>query len=397
MRIGMMADLYTPHVSGVTNAITLNKAALEERGHQVFVFTFGKPVGYTETDSNILRSPAIPIGKTGAYFGINHCRKVLDILRTMDIVHVHHPFLSGQQAVRYCKPFGIPVVFTNHTRYDLYFQAYLPFFPKQFGEKLLKLYLQRFWRSMDLVIAPSAGVKRVLQIYGVDAPMALIPNGIDLRPFQNPVCRRTKESLGFSSDDVVMIFVGRLASEKNLSFLLRTFAAAHAECPRSRLVLIGDGPDRDRLLVQASSLGVADSLSLPGLVPYREIPGYLAACDAFVTASISEVHPLTVIEAMAAGLPVIGINSPGVGDTVQDGVTGLLAPEDERVFADRLIRMLSDGCLRRSLGAASRLASEQYNIQKTAALLEAEYWKLLQKKSAASPVEHPVDELRGLP
>ena len=118
MRIGMMTDVYKPHISGITNYISLNKRFLEKEGHQVFIFTFSDE-DYQDDESNVIRSPGLPLLDTGYFFNINYRREARALLRTMDVVHVHHPFLSGSLALRYCRPRGTPIVFTNHTRYDL--------------------------------------------------------------------------------------------------------------------------------------------------------------------------------------------------------------------------------------------------------------------------------------
>jgi glycosyltransferase involved in cell wall biosynthesis len=143
MRIGMMADVYKPHVSGITNYIALNKKHLEDMGHQVYVFTFGDE-DYPDDEPNVIRSTGLPIMDTGYYISLRYGHQARRLLRTMDVVHVNHPFLSGSLALRYCKPRSIPIIYTNHTRYDLYAQAYLPVLPDIVGETSLKAYLPAF-------------------------------------------------------------------------------------------------------------------------------------------------------------------------------------------------------------------------------------------------------------
>ena len=121
------------------------------------------------------------------------------------------------------------------------------------------------------------------------------------------------------------------------------------------MLLIGDGPERDNLQDRVKHMGLENKVVFTGMLPYDQVPGYLAMADAFVTASVTEVHPLSVIEAMAAGLPVLGIQSPGVGDTVQDGETGLLAAEEDLAgFTAKLVRMVVDGEARRRMAAQRR-------------------------------------------
>lgn len=376
MRIGMVADLYKPHVSGVTNFIALNKRVLEQAGHQVYVFTFGDR-DHVDDEPNVIRSPGIPLADTGAYLSLSYPRPIRRLLQSMDVVHAHHPFLSARLALRYCRPFNIPVVFTNHTRYDLYAHAYLPQLPDQVGSAALQVYMPWLCREVDLVIAPSAGMKRVLVGLGVQSPIVVLPNGIDLSPFRQPVPLPSPETLGVLSGGVLLMYVGRLGPEKNLTFLVRAFAGVAAAYPEARLVLVGDGPERDNLEDQVSRSGLRGKVGFAGQVEYAELPAYLALADAFVTASVTEVHPLSVIEAMASGLPVLGIASPGIEDTVEDGVTGYLSAEDLPTFTAKMTRLVAEREKRLAMGEMARQAAEEYAIERTSARLLQFYEKLL--------------------
>ncbi len=380
MRIGMMADIYKPHISGITNYIVLNRAALEEAGHEVYIFTFGDE-GYQDEETRVIRSPGLPLVDTGIYLGFRYRKAARKLLYTMDIVHVHHPFMSGSLAVRYCRPNGIPIIFTNHTRYDLYAQAYLPAVADVIGESVIQAYLPPFCRACDLVVAPSQGMRQVLTKFGVDAPVQVIPNGVDLTPFIHSVQPIDRQTFGFDKEDVILTYVGRLGPEKNLPFLLRCFAGTAHALDRARLLVVGDGSERESLEELSRSLGIASKIHFTGMVPYADLPGYLAACNAFVTASVTEVHPLSVIEAMAAGLPVLGIRSPGVGDTIEDNQTGFLSGEDIAAFTAKMVRLVSEKELRQKMGAQARLASQQYDIQRTSKAMIDVYEQLVSQSA----------------
>jgi 1,2-diacylglycerol 3-alpha-glucosyltransferase len=378
MRIGMMADVYKPHVSGVTNYIALNKAYLEQLGHQVFIFTFSAG-DYEDEETNVIRSASLPLLDTGYYFNLRYTKAARRLVQTMDVVHVHHPFLSGPLALLYCRQRGIPIVFTNHTRYDLYAQAYLPVMPDVVGNAALQSYLPAFCRACDLVISPSPGVREVLIQFGVDVPIQVVPNGVDLTPFANPVQPVTRKELGFQPKDIVLLFVGRLGPEKNIDFLLRSFTGAVQAYDHLRLVLIGGGPEKENLEDWVKRTGIQHAVRFIGSVAYDQMPRYMATADAFVTASVTEVHPLTVIEAMAAGLPVVGIRSPGVGDTVIDGETGYLAPqEDLAMFTAMIIRMAVGTSDRQRMGQQAKVESQKYAIERTSKLLLDQYQQVVQ-------------------
>jgi glycosyltransferase involved in cell wall biosynthesis len=380
MRIGMMADVYKPHISGITNYISLNKQFLEKNGHQVFVFTFSEGDEYHDDEPNVIRSPGLPLLDTGYYISLRYTPHARKLLHTMDVAHVHHPFLSGSLALLYCRQQAVPIIFTNHTRYDLYSRAYLPPMADFLGLAAVKAYLPSFCRSCDLVISPSPGMRDVLVEFGVDVPIDVVPNGVDLEPFKSPVESTRRAELGFDDTDVVLVYVGRLGPEKNLPFLLRAFSGTVQAYKNTRLLLIGDGPERDNLQELVTRSGICDSVRFIGAVEYKDLPVYLAVANAFVTASVTEVHPLTVIEAMAAGLPVLGIRSPGIADTVEDEVSGLLAAEEDLAsFTAKMVRLVREHGLRQKMGENARKVSTEFAIERTTALMEDHYKRVIDK------------------
>ena len=377
MRIAMMADVYKPHVSGITNYIDLNKRYLEKAGHEVFVFTFGDQ-DYHDDEPRVIRSPGLPLVDTGYYLSFRHTAAAKKLLQTMDIVHVHHPFLSGRLALRYCEPLQIPTVFTNHTRYDLYAQAYLPIVPEDISDGLLQAYMPPFCEAMSLVVSPSAGMEKILRGMGVTSPISIIPNGVELQSFYQaePLSRA---DFGFKESDVILVYAGRIATEKNLSFLLQSFAGVAQAFNHVYLMILGGGQKQieDETKQLAAQLNLNQRVRFTGFISYEKIPSYLAMCDAFVTASVTEVHPLSVIEGMAAGLPVVGIDSPGVGDTIEDGKTGFLTTQDLASFTAKLTRLCLDASLRKQMGDAARQASTRYAIERTTKTMLEQYEQLV--------------------
>jgi 1,2-diacylglycerol 3-alpha-glucosyltransferase len=379
MRIGMMTDAYKPHVSGITNVIDLSKRFLEKQGHEVYVFTFGGE-DYQDDEANIFRTSGVPLINTGYFVSIRYNSKAQKALRTMDLVHVHHPFTSGRLAMRYVKPRDIPIAFTNHTRYDLYAHAYVPMVPEALGEAFMRAYLPSFCKGCDLVIAPSKGLKQVLTNFGVASDIEVIPNGVDIKPFQNVAQPIPRHKLGFQPEDIVLTYMGRIGPEKNLAFLLRAFAGVANTYDNVHLLIIGDGSERENLQDLVRIMGIGNRVNFTGMVPYTNLPAYMAVADAFVTASVTEVHPLSVIEALASGLPVIGIQSPGIGDTIEDGITGYLAKkEDLAEFTAKLSRIIVDDEHREDMSKQARQAARNYSYEKTTQILLDHYYELIEK------------------
>jgi len=378
MKIGMMTNAYKPHVSGVTNYISLHKKYLEKAGHEVYVFTFGDDV-IQDDENNIIRSPGIPLIETGFYFNLRYTREARRLLYSMDVVHLHHPVLAGPLAINYCKPRNIPILFTNHTRYDLYAQAYMPLLPEGTGETAMRAYLPIFCRSCDLVATPTESIRQILLRFGVNQHIEVIPNGVDLEPFRSASLPVDRESLGISAHDIVLSYVGRLAPEKNMVFLIRSFAGVASVIENVKLLILGDGPERENLEDRVKHMGIQNRVIFTGMVPYEDVPGYLAISDAAVTASVTETFGLSVVEAMASGLPVLGVDSPGISDIIADQKTGLLAVNDIASFTAKMMQLVQDHEMREMMGKKALEAAEQYEINRITEILIQHYQNLVEK------------------
>jgi glycosyltransferase involved in cell wall biosynthesis len=297
----------------------------------------------------------------------------------MDITHIHHPFVSGSLAMRYCAPRNIPIVFTNHSRYDLITQAYLPILPETIGDAALKAYLAPFYRACDLVIVPSPSMRQVLiEHFGLTTPVEVIPNGLDLTPYREDVQPVDRSVFGFSTNDVICIYVGRLSPEKNLSLLLRAFYGVAMTYDHVRLLVVGDGPERENLEAQVKHMNIGTKVFFSGMVDYVEIPAYLASSDIFVTPSSAETFGLSTVEAMAAGLPTLGIDAPGTGDIIEDGITGLVTQDDLAVFTAKLVLLSTNHELRQVMSKQAVQKSKKYDIKTTTSVLIQRYEQLVQ-------------------
>jgi glycosyltransferase involved in cell wall biosynthesis len=376
----MFADMYKPHLSGVTNYISLYKKRFEELGHEVWVFTFGH-TDYPDDEARVIRSPAIPWGDTGWQMGLVLTSEAKRVIPTLDVAHVHHPFVSGRVALDYCGPAGIPIVFTNHTRYDLYSDTYAWFMPKTMRYNYIRRYLREFANDIDIVFAPSPGIQRWLSEFGVTDDSVFLSNCVDTEPFRSPAAPRSREEFGFPADSVVFCYLGRVSAEKNMGLLTRAFIRTAGEVPGAYLLVLGTGTSLAEAMKSFEDAGLSDRVHFAGLTPYAEVPDYLAATDVFVTASVSETHPLVIMEAFAAGLPAIGVHSPGVSDIIEDGVTGFLTPEDAGAFAARMTEIATDPELRQRLASAAATAAARYDVRIMAEELMGHYQRLIRERA----------------
>jgi glycosyltransferase involved in cell wall biosynthesis len=365
-------------VSGVTNSLTLSKYWLEKLGHEVYIFTFGDDE-VIDNEKNIIRTAGLPVVDTGFYLNLRYNRNARQLLYTMDIAHVHHPFVSGSLAMRYCVPRNIPIVFTIHSRYDLITQAYIPILPETIGDAALKAYLSPFYRACDLIIVPSSSMLKVLEEhFGLLSPVEVIPNGLDLTPYRSISQFIDRTMFGFTKHHVIITYVGRLSPEKNLSLLIRAFYGIAMTYDHVRLLIVGDGPDRENLEAQVKHMHITEKVHFTGMIDYKDVPAYLATSDLFVNPSSAETFGLSTVEAMAAGLPVLGMDAPGSRDIIEDGITGLITSDDVAVFTAKLILLSTDHDLRNKMRKQALDLSKKYDIQTTTGIMLQHYQRLVE-------------------
>lgn len=380
MKIGMITDCYTPVINGVTRMVELYQRTLTELGHEVTIFTWGtKP----KTQGDVIRSLGLPLGNSGYFAGWGFLPKAQKRLQEMDVVHCHHLFVSLEMARRYV---SCPIIYTNHTRYDLYTVAYTPFSPTV-AYNLMERVWPRFTGYADTIIAPSASIKHVMHRFGVTTPIEVIPNGVDLGMFTQATPQST-----LKTDDLTLIYVGRLASEKNLIPLLTQFAKMHAQHPKLSLVLVGDGAQREQLEAHTTQLNITSQVQFLGAIPYDQIPALLAQADIFVTASVSEVHPLTVIEAMAAGLPIVALTSGAMREAVGDG--GILVEQVEEMVT-AVCDLINHPQKRQQLAQNAQRHSQRYDIHTTVQQTLALYTKLIASGIGNKPKETLLERIKG--
>lgn len=382
LRVGLITDTYLPVANGVTHMVALLARILVAWGHEPHIFTFAAPGAVQASlrdheGIHVHHASALPISRAGYYFGVRYPLRMKKLLREMDVLHVHHPFISGRLVWRVARP-EQPIIFTNHTRYDIYshyVQQWMPFVPEDVVQDRLTYSAARFANRCDCVISPSESVAEVLREWGVRAPIETIPNGIQLQNFRlareaaqksNAERQAFRSRHGIPEDAKAVVYLGRLTPEKNVDGLLHAFALARRDAPEARLVLIGDGPTEAEYKQLARQLKINDVVHFTGALPYSEVPTAFASCDLFASASVSEVHPLTFIEAMAAGLACVGTISPGVADTVRHGDTGWLCEPGNENFAAALVEALRDEAERKARATQGAIDSEAYSIENTA-------------------------------
>jgi 1,2-diacylglycerol 3-alpha-glucosyltransferase len=359
LRVGLFTNNYLPLLGGVARAVETLRAALVAAGHRVVVIAprvAGRPA--FDDGPHVVRVPSLP-APTYPGFALPvwvppATRRAIEGF-DLDVYHAQHPFLLGGMARRLARRAGRPLVFTCHTRYDQY-AHYVPL-PVPLVARAAVRWSTAFANTADRVVAPSEALARLLRGQGVRKPVDVIPTGVDLevfRPGRREEVRALRERLGLPVDGPLLLYVGRLDREKNLPFLLEGFRRVLASHGGARLTLVGQGTRAAALAAAVAGGPLAGRVHFAGGVPLDRVPPYYQAADLFVFASTTETQGLSVLEALATGLPVVAVRAAGVDEAVRDGVSGLLVPEDAGAFAAAVGQVLADPDLAAKLRHGAR-------------------------------------------
>ena len=391
MRIGMFTDSYPPFINGVSTSIETLKGALEEKGHTVYVVTVGQDSStyHYDEEKRILKVPGIPIGiydyRVTSIYPVRIINQIKDW--NLDVIHSHTESTIGLFARLMAKQYHIPLVHTYHTMYKDY-TYYVSRNHKLFdlGCKKVVEYLSKFYcdNTADAFIVPTNKTYRVFrEEYHYDKDIYVIPTGIDAKRFYREnvdlkKVEKLRKSYGFRKKDFVVLFVGRLAQEKNIDFLLRVMQRIKKHYSNIKLLIVGDGPDRERYEADSKMLDVENVVVFAGKVAWTDVPLYYHMANCFITASITETQGLTVIEALAADLPVTCIRDTAFEDMVEEGVNGYYFQTEEECAA--LLKDLAFSPTKlEELKKNGRKSIEKYSLEQFATSVEEVYQKAIEK------------------
>lgn len=361
VRVGMFTDSYLPRVSGAVRSVYATTVELRRLEHEVWVFAPRHPGA--PADPHLVAVPSLHLRRYPDFpFAIPVAPRFLARVRDLhlDVVHAHSPFLMGQAAAFLAGRTGAPLVFTHHTLYVEYLH-YVPVVSSTVTRPLVEWYVTAYANRCACVIAPSAAVREMLREHGVTSRIEVVPGA---GPDPDAVARLdpvgVRGRFGLPEDEPLVFTVARLAPEKSVDLVIEAFARIRAAVP-ARLLIAGEGPSRPSLESLAAALGVGDRVVFAGMLSRDEVLSCARAADLFLFASRTETQGLVVVEAMAAGLPVVAVAAGGVAEVVP-GDAGSLAAPDPRSLADAALRYLRDPALRRTAGERGRAAASQYTV-----------------------------------
>lgn len=375
MNVGVFSYYYLPIINGVTISIADWKRYLDCHGVNTTIYV---PQLNTKPPPGVVYYPAIPLYRK---FGITVPLFMVKP-KSLDVIHVHHPYFIGNLALSVKRKFGIPLVFTYHTRYQDYLQTYVPIMSKWLVKILSTRMIVQFMNQCDAVTVANESLKIDLLRTGVQKPVYVVPPGIHTRVIKSGNREETRKRLDIGARSSVLLYVGRLAKEKNIYFLLRAFSILRRMEKDAVFLLCGNGLEETRLRAFVKKNKMERWIRFADHEMPDTIKDIYAAADYFVYASRTETYGRVVVEAMAAGLPIVALAAPSIIDLITDRITGrIVYRQTPREFSRILQEVIVDRSSAKKMGIdAQKEARQKYDSHVSGRLLIDVYKAVLDSK-----------------
>lgn len=386
MRVLMISDVYFPRINGVSTSIETFRNDLSAQQVSTTLVAPAYPQAVEGSDSHPIHRvdarqlPFDPEDRLMHWGKLRHAAERLAADHT-DVIHVQTPFAAHYAGVGAARRHGLPVVATYHTHFEEYFHHYLPLAPRGLLKRLARRIARQQCNQLDAVVVPSRAMRDALIDYGVTTPMHILPTGIPVGQFEGGDGPAFRQRHDIPAERKVALYVGRVAHEKNIGFLLDALARAIRLRPDLMLVIAGEGPALPALKREARQLGLTNHTRFVGYLDRtRDLPSCYACADVFVFSSRTETQGLVLLEAMAAGVPVYAFAAMGTSDIIEPRRGALPAPQDAAEFAAGLADLVGDAPLLASLGQEGRRFAAEWSAPERARQL-ADLYRSLNKRS----------------
>jgi 1,2-diacylglycerol 3-alpha-glucosyltransferase len=389
MNILFISDVFFPRVNGVSTSINTFAKELRALGHQVTLIA----PSYTDEDKQeewIVRVPShkIYFDPEDRLMNFGKLKALLPWIRDkhFDVIHIHTPFTAHYVGIHFGKKLDIPVVETYHTFFEDYLHHYLPFIPQFISRKLARTISRRQCNAVDGIVSPSKPMLDVLKQYGIKTPAEVVATGLDDSSFASVDGEHFRMSHDIPLTQPMLLFVGRVAHEKNIGFLLEMHVELIKKHPDALLVITGEGPAEESIKHSIEKLGISNKVRMIGYLDRsHELIACYKAADIFVFASKSETQGLVLLEAMAQGTAVVAIAELGTKSILIEGEGVLIAKDDINDFADKVSVLLSDAPKRQIIGEKGRqYAKEKWGAGVLAKKVAKFYKSTVNQKSSLS-------------
>ena len=388
MKILFISDVYFPRINGVSTSIETFRRNLRAQGHTVHLIA---PDYLTPSadETDIMRVPAryLPFDPEDRLMSYGWVMQRLNQLRDeqYDIIHIQTPFVAHYLGTKLARLLNIPCVETYHTFFEEYLYHYVPVVPKALMKFIAKRFSRHQGNSLDGMVVPSYPMLHVLKDYGVTTHSEVIPTGIEPASFVRGDREAFRNSYNIPQDRPVLLFVGRVAHEKNIGFLLKVLDRVRKEIPEVLFVIAGEGPARESLVHETNTLGLNENITFLGYLDrHTELNNCYRSADIFIFSSRTETQGLVLLEAMAQGVPVVSTAELGTRDVLRDGLGVWIAKEDLTDFSDKVVKMLKDAEVRQSLGESGREYALDWSASKQAERMSAFYQSTLGRSTEST-------------
>jgi len=412
MRIGLFSDRYLPLIDGVTYSIESFRIELEKMGHEVFIFAPKPGFRYKEEAPNVFRFPSIKglffdDYLTTLFFPHQVARKIDKL--DLDLIHFHTPGQVGLMGVYYALHNDIPLVTTYHTDLYEYVKHYPAVLPgsialslltplitgggladfragiasikpernvDKWNQKLVQRGLTVMHNRCDLVIAPSRKIETKLKHWKTTSPIAVLPTGINELHKDAKLRKKFAIQFGIEPSDEVILFVGRIGTEKNIGTLIDAFPHVVHKNNKAKLMLVGTGDDVEMFKEQAAKSGYDDRVVFTGALPHDQLGSIYALADLFAFPSIADTQGLVINEAAQAGLPIVLVDKD-ITEVVKRGQNGYVAKNNARDLASKILMVLEDSKKAAAMGKVSKELAAGFTSSVQAAKLMRLYEKAI--------------------
>lgn len=406
MRIGIFTEAYTPYISGLVTSEVMLKKGLEKLGHEVYVVTANLESFHYEYDEkeHILKVPGIPTGIYDARLTAVYPIKAVNKIKSwnLDIIHSQTEFAVGTFARIMAYQLDIPLVHTYHTMYEDYTHYITKGYFDKSSKKIVE-YLTLFYcdkTASELIVPTKKAYDLFKEKYQVDRNIHIIPTGIELERFYDEKIDSKKleslrKKLSLTKNDFVAIFIGRLAKEKNVIYLLDIMKELVPKYPNLKLLIVGDGPDFEEYQNLSKKYKIENNVIMTGKVAWDEVPYYYHLSNIFLTASVTETQGLTVIESMASGVPPICIDDESFQNVVVDGLNGRIF-KTKKDCKNIISELYEDRKQVEKLAKQARINSDRYSSKYFAqSVLDVYEYAIENKKNHLGLIGKLVDKVKG--
>jgi len=375
LRVLILSDVYFPRVNGVSSSIETFRRRLPDFGVETTLIAPRYANEPDEDDIVRITGRSVPGDQEDRIVSWRKFRDTAqDLAAKHDVVHVQTPFLAHYAGLAAARAHRLPCVLTYHTLFEEYLQHYVPFLPAASLRALARRVSRSQCNSVTAVIVPSAAMRDRLAAYGVSTPVNVLPTGISLARFERHAPGSFRADHGIPSGVPLGLFVGRIAHEKNIGFLLQVTGHLLRSHPDFILVIAGEGPAQKSLMRAARQAGIERNVRFIGYLDREnELPRCYAAADVFMFASHTETQGLVLIEAMACGLPVVGLAEMGTRDILCPNRGAITPPEEVEAFSQAVASLIRDPQQRQHLSTEAVEYSRAWSDSAMAARLADVY------------------------